>query len=124
MAGEVSFFELGAGDPEQARTFYGGLFGWTFDPGPSDGGGFVIGTPNVPGGLHGGDAGANPYLFFAVDDMPSAVARVRELGGTVDEIDLGGDEESVARFGRFQLCHDDQGSPFGLHQPPDGSSAT
>lgn len=122
MAGEVSFFELGAGDPEQARTFYGALFGWTFDPGPADGGGFAIGTPNVPGGLHGGDAGASPYLFFAVDDMPSAVARVRELGGTVDDIDLGGDEGTVARFGRFQLCHDDQGSPFGLHQPPDRSS--
>lgn len=27
-------------------------------------------------------------------------------------------EESVVRFGRFRLCRDDQGSPFGLHQPP------
>jgi hypothetical protein len=26
-----------------------------------------------------------------------------------------GDEESVAQFGRFKLCRDDQGSPFGLH---------
>ncbi|MEN8651275.1 VOC family protein [Streptomyces sp. 21So2-11] len=118
MAGEISFFELGVGDAEQARTFYTGLFGWTLDPGPSDGGGFAIRTPTVPGGLHGGDAGANPYLFFKVDDMKTAVERVRELGGTVDDIDLGGDEASVARFGRFQLCHDDQGSPFGLHQPP------
>ncbi|MGW4230793.1 VOC family protein [Streptomyces sp. NPDC004980] len=121
MAGEVSFFELGAGDAEQARTFYGGLFGWTFEPGP--GGGFAIGTPNVPGGLHGGDPGSGPYLFFAVDDLESAVARVRELGGTADGIDLGDDDASAARFGRFQLCHDDQGSPFGLHQPPDRSSA-
>lgn len=30
------------------------------------------------------------------------------------------DAESVARFGRFTLCHDDQGSAFGLHQPPQG----
>ncbi|MEK8142235.1 hypothetical protein NKH18_06055 [Streptomyces sp. M10(2022)] len=60
MAGEVSFFELGAGDPEQARTFYGSMFGWTFDPGPTDdGGGYAIRTPNVPGGLHGGEAGAS-----------------------------------------------------------------
>jgi uncharacterized protein len=33
-------------------------------------------------------------------------------------MDVGGeDEESDARFGRFKLCRDDQGSPFGLHQP-------
>ncbi|MFE9479332.1 hypothetical protein ACFYNM_12105 [Streptomyces spororaveus] len=32
----------------------------------------------------------------------------------------GAGEESVARFGRFRLCHDDQGTPFGVHQPPPG----
>lgn len=121
MAGEISFFELGAGDAEQARTFYSGLFGWSFDPGPTDGGGFAIRTPNVPGGVHGGDAGASPYLFFRVDDIKTAEDRVRELGGTIDDFDAEGDEESVARFGHFRLCKDDQGSPFGLHQPPPGT---
>jgi len=28
------------------------------------------------------------------------------------------DEASIATFGRFKLCRDDQGSPFGLHEPP------
>jgi len=50
--------------------------------------------------------------------MDAALERVRELGGTVEEADVGDDEASVARFGRFKLCRDDQGSPFGLHQPP------
>lgn len=117
MAGELSFFELGVGDVERGRAFYEGLFGWRFDPGPS-GGGFMIGTPDVPGGMHGGDAGATPYVFFRVDDMDAALARVRELGGQIDDADVEGDQESVARFGRFKLCKDDQGSPFGLHQPP------
>jgi uncharacterized protein len=31
---------------------------------------------------------------------------------------MDGDEEAVAKFGRFKLCKDDQGSRFGLHQPP------
>ncbi len=115
MPGEVSFFELGVEDAERARAFYGELFGWGFEP---FGGGFSITGSNVPGGVHGGDAGASPYLFFAVDDLDAAVARVRELGGTVDEADLDGDESSVARFGRFKLCRDDQGSPFGLHESP------
>jgi predicted enzyme related to lactoylglutathione lyase len=119
MAGELAFFEIGVEDTERGRAFYEELFGWRFEPGPS-GSGFLIGTPNVPGGMHGGDAGASPYVFFGVDDMDAALERVRELGGEVEETDVEGDEESTAKFGRFKLCHDDQGSRFGLHQPPAG----
>jgi predicted enzyme related to lactoylglutathione lyase len=120
MAGELSFLELGVADVERGRAFYEGLFGWRFEGGPS-GQGFLIATPNVPAGMHGGDPGAAPLVFFAVDDMDGALARVRELGGAVEEMDIEGDEESVAQFGRFRLCRDDQDSPFGLHQPPPGS---
>jgi predicted enzyme related to lactoylglutathione lyase len=116
MAGELSFFELGVEDAERGRAFYAGLFGWAFGRGPH--GGQTIETGNVAGGIHGGDRGAAPYLFFRVDDMDAALDRVRELGGTVEEIDVEGDEESVQRHGRFKLCRDDQGSPFGLHAPP------
>ncbi|MCG5212481.1 VOC family protein [Streptosporangium soli] len=117
MTGEVSFFELGVADAKRGRAFYGGLFGWTFESGASDKG-FTITAPNLPGGIHSGDPGAGPYLFFKVDDMDTALARVRELGGIIGDADVEGDEESIARFGRFVLCEDDQGSPFGLHQPP------
>ena len=115
MAGEVSFFELGVEDVERGRAFYGALFGWGFEPGPGDG--FVI-AGDVPGGMHGGDAGASPLLSFAVDDIDAAVQRVRELGGAIEEIDVGDDPETAAEFGRFKFCRDDQGSPFGLHQAP------
>lgn len=117
MAGELAFFELGVEDVERGRTFYEGLFGWSFEPGPS-GQGFSIGTPTVPGGMHGGDPGAAPYVFFRVADIDEALERVRQLGGTVEDMDVEGSDESVQRFGRFKLCRDDQGSPFGLHQPP------
>jgi predicted enzyme related to lactoylglutathione lyase len=117
MAGELAFFELGVGDAERGRAFYEALFGWEFETGPS-GGGFVIGTPNVRGGMHAGDPGAAPLLFFEVDDMEAALRQVNELGGSVEEIDVEGDESSIARFGRFKMCRDDQGSPFGLHEPP------
>ena len=120
MTGELGFFEIGVGDVERGRAFYEGLFGWKFEPGPS-GKGFVISTPNVAGGLHGGDAGAAPYVFFQVDDVDAAVERVRELGGDVEDLDVEGGEDSIAKFGRFKLCRDDQGSPFGLHQPPSGA---
>jgi predicted enzyme related to lactoylglutathione lyase len=117
MAGQLTFFELGVEDAERGRTFYEGLFGWRFAPGPS-GEGFMIETPGGPGGIHGNDSGSAPYVFFSVEDIEAAMVRVRELGGVVDEADIEGDEDSIARSGRFKLCHDDQGSPFGLHQPP------
>jgi uncharacterized protein len=117
MAGELAFFELGVDDVNRGRAFYEGLFGWRFDDGPS-GQGFMISTPNIPGGIHGGDRGAAPYVFFQVEDMEAALRRVRELGGVIDESDVEGDEEAITQWGRFKLCRDDQGSPFGLHQPP------
>ena len=98
MAGELSFFELGVEDAERGRAFYGALFGWSFEAGPGDG--FAISGP-VPGGMHGGDPGASPYLFFAVEDIDAAVEKVRELGGTLEEIEVGDDPETAARFGRF-----------------------
>lgn len=117
MKGELAFFEIGVSNVQKGRSFYEGLFGWTFEAGPSDGG-FTIRTPSVPGGMHGGDAGATPYVFFAVDDMDAAIARVTELGGQVEDLDIEGDDASMTRFGRFKLCRDDQGSRFGLHQRP------
>ena len=115
MAGELSFFELGVQEPERARAFFEALFGWGFAPA---GKGFQIREAGVRGGVHGGDPGGGPYLFFAVDDIEAAAARVRELGGTIEDVDGGGDSESESEFGRFRFCRDDQGTAFGLHQPP------
>jgi predicted enzyme related to lactoylglutathione lyase len=117
MAGELAFFEIGVQDTDKGRVFYEGLFGWSFQAGPS-GSGWVMGTPSVRGGMHGGDPGGQTYAFFAVDDMEAALERVRELGGEEVDMDVEGDAESIARFGRFRICRDDQGSPFGLHQAP------
>ncbi len=116
MTGEPAFFELGVEDYEKGKAFYGALFGWDFTPGPGQG--YEISTPGLPGGIHGGDKGAGPYLFFLVDDVDAASERVRELGGTVEAMDVSGDEAQQAKTGRFKLCRDDQGSPFGLHQRP------
>ena len=109
MMGELGFFEIGVEDVERGRAFYEGLFGWHFEPGPS-GKGYSIVTPTVGGGMHGGDAGAAPYVFFDVEDIDAAVERVRTLGGEVADVGIEGGEESVAKFGRFKLCRDDQGS--------------
>jgi predicted enzyme related to lactoylglutathione lyase/ketosteroid isomerase-like protein len=117
MSGAVSFFEIGVADPIKARTFYGSMFGWTFEDGPS-GRGAVIEGCGVPAGIHGDDPAASPYVFLGVDDLDVALARVRELGGAADEPGSDDDAATLERFGRFAWCTDDQGSRFGLHQPP------
>ena len=122
MSGELAFFELGVGDTARGRAFYEGLFGWRFSPGPSGGDGYLIETPTVPGGMHGRDPGAGPYVFFRVDDIEASVERVRELGGEVDDMDAEGEKDSQSQLGRFTVCRDDQGSPFGLFQAPASGS--
>ena len=117
MTGQVSFIEFGGRDAMTARSFYGKLFGWSFEQGLG-GDGYAIDGVGVPAGVHGGDEGASPYVFFRVDDLEAAVATVERLGGSVEVLPGGDEEESVARFGEFRLCRDDQGSPFGLHRPP------
>jgi predicted enzyme related to lactoylglutathione lyase len=89
MTGELTFFEIGVVDAAPARAFYGGLFGWWIEPGPSAGG-YRISTPTISGGMHGGD----------------------------ETLESRTDEPREESFGRFALCRYDQGSPFGLHQPP------
>ena len=89
MTGEPTFFEIGVVDAARARAFYGGLFGWRIEPGPSAGG-YRISTPTISGGMHGGD----------------------------ETLESRTDEPREESFGRFALCRDDQGSPFGLHQRP------
>jgi uncharacterized protein len=117
MTGEPTFFEIGVADTARARAFYGGLFGWRIEPGPSAGG-YRISTPTVPGGMHGGDEGASPLAFFGVADLEAAMARVRDLGGHAEALESRADGLEEGSFGRFALCRDDQGSPFGLHHPP------
>jgi catechol 2,3-dioxygenase-like lactoylglutathione lyase family enzyme/predicted enzyme related to lactoylglutathione lyase len=89
MTGELTFFEIGVVDAAPARAFYGGLFGWRIEPGPSAGG-YRISTPTISCGMHGGD----------------------------ETLESRTDEPREESFGRFALCRDDQGSSFGLHQPP------
>ena len=113
----VIWFEIGVSSTVRAREFYGALFGWTFETGPAMKG-FAISTPGVPGGMHPGDKGAWPYVFFRVDDMDAALKRVVELGGEIQGYFSDDSAENEAKFGRFKFVKDNQGSPFGLHQPP------
>lgn len=112
--GELSFIELGVADPERARSFFGELLGWSFPP-YGETGSMVAGA-GIGAGLHGDDPGGGVYAFFAVHDLDQAIERLEELGGELAQ-SVGDDDPA---YGRFVLCRDDQGTPFGLHEPPSG----
>jgi uncharacterized protein len=108
MTGEPSHFEIGVPDPKRAQTFYGRLLGWDFEEASQ---GAHVRTHGIPGGIH--DDQPTVQLFYSVPDIDEAVRLVVELGGEVDE---GASEGPGGRY--VHSCRDDQGVPFGLHQPP------
>ena len=108
MQSQVSFVEIGSKDAQASSSFFGALFGWEFHAMKAQGGWFQ--TPTMRIGLHSDDPEPQMLVFFSVPDLEAAAALVRTLGGHAEE--PGGEEPG---FGRFCLCRDPQGVPFGLH---------
>jgi predicted enzyme related to lactoylglutathione lyase len=103
----ISLVEFPADDVERARRFWEGFLGAALAPRePGAGEGWELRSAGAAVGLHArgrgpGDSFSLPY--FAVEDLPAALARVGELGG------------SVVHPGRsWAVCRDSEGTPFGL----------
>jgi predicted enzyme related to lactoylglutathione lyase len=99
--------EFPADDPDRALRFWGGVLGAELDPRPSgDGQGWVTDDPDLHLGVHQrgpgpGDTASLPY--FTVADLPGALERVQDLGGSV-----------IHPGERWAICRDSEGSPFAL----------
>jgi len=118
--GDLIYFTLSVADFARAQAFFSAVLGWQFD---DSGNGHVSNIAAPPGGLEALTAPATgtptgpptatvapPRLWFVVDDIGAAVARVRELGGIASDpvrYESGWDAE----------CTDDQGTPFHLSVP-------
>jgi predicted enzyme related to lactoylglutathione lyase len=99
--------EFPADDPERALRFWQGLLGVELALRPDAAGqGWEADADGLRLGVHErgrgpGDTGSLTY--FTVADMDAAVARVRELGGSV-----------IHPGERWSICRDSEGSPFAL----------
>ena len=107
VLGDLYYFTLPVADLAKAQVFFGAVLGWQF-AGPDQGHVDNISAP--PGGVNnrGEDTGAR--LWFVVDDIQTAVARVRANGGTADE-------PVNYESGWSSDCTDDQGTVFSLSVP-------
>lgn len=111
--GDVGYITLNVPDGERARRFFSALFGWDVREGNVPGG-FHVESVTPPAGIATtDDAEPSTRLYFRVDDIETAAARVRELGGevlSVADYPSGGNAE----------CRDDQGLRFDLFRPRPG----
>ncbi len=119
--GKPTWFELTTahGRLTDADAFYAGVFGWKIaDAGmegftyhlASHGGSMVAGLMEAPQ-----DEGSPPpswLIYFDVDAIDAAAAKVTTLGGTVVR-----PPEDIPGTGRFAILADPQGAVFGLLQP-------
>lgn len=110
--GTPNWVELHTPEPEVARSFYGRLFGWTFDDRSTSrearavkNGGLVAAIASGP------DAPATWNTYLNVADVDAAAARVEAGGGTLltPPQDTGGEA-------RTAFAADPTGATFGLWQ--------
>ena len=107
--GDLYYFTLPVHDLARAQAFFGAVLGWEFTaPQP----GHIANISAPPGGVAevGREASTRAQLWFVVDDIHAAVAKIRELGGSAEDpvqYDSGWSAD----------CVDDQGTTFNLSVP-------
>jgi uncharacterized glyoxalase superfamily protein PhnB len=107
--GDLFYFTLQVHDLAKAQAFFSSVLGWEF-PDPHHGHIANISAP--PGGIAQVEPGGptRAQLWFVVDDIHTAVMKVRDLGGHA---------EAPVLFdsGWSADCVDDQGTTFNLSVP-------
>jgi uncharacterized protein len=122
--GDVSYVTLALPDAAKGRRFYRRVLGWTFGTGAVETEGNQVAevVPQVglwPGSARGGGIHPGAILSWRVDDLATAVDRVRRAGGSAT------DPEQLP-YGLQSDCTDGNGLRFWLHElpPPMGAAGS
>lgn len=107
--GVVTYITMNVADTARARAFYGSVFGWDFAAGNWPDGWNVL-EPLPMTGMAGGRGRPGNVPVYQVNDVASAVQRVRDAGGTASEPDR-------RPYGTMSDCTSPDGVTFGLWQP-------
>jgi predicted enzyme related to lactoylglutathione lyase len=115
--GTPVWIDLGIPDLNRAMEFYGPVFGWEFQVGPPETGGYTMclldGKP-VAALMGNQDTDSADYwwnVYFATDDCDGTAKRIADAGGSivVEPMD-------VMDQGRMLIAKDPVGAQFGLWQ--------
>jgi uncharacterized protein len=117
-AGTPTWSDLMTPDIDAARTFYHTIFGWDYDIGNPEFGGYTtarLGT-RMTAGMMSNQPGASPMptawgLYFATEDIAADVARAVSLGAKVLNPPM-----VVGEFGSMATCEDPTGAAFSFWQ--------
>jgi uncharacterized protein len=118
--GTAVWADLVTSDPEAAGKFYGGLFGWTLEPGKDDSGYLHIKNgEDYIGGIPPAkyrDPSVPPHwmLYFLTSDCEASAAKAKELGGAFLM-----PPQKVSNVGTMAILKDPQGAVFALFQNKD-----
>lgn len=107
-ASALTYLTFEVADSARAKAFFGAVFGWAFQPG-SHADGWQIEGIEPMGGMAGGHQEPTVVPMYAVDDIESALGKVRAAGGVATEAE-------AKHFGLLASCADDQGTRFYLGQ--------
>jgi predicted enzyme related to lactoylglutathione lyase len=121
--GLFCWVDLATTDLEAAKTFYTGLFGWTFEDLPIDDVGSVYTMFQIEGhNVAAGNAmdpdtqaqGVPPFWssYIKHDDVDAVAAKISAAGGTVMFPPM-----DVMEAGRMTVAQDPTGAMFGVWQP-------
>jgi uncharacterized protein len=115
----VAWFQIGTTDTDEAKKFYGELFGWSFVPDPNSGGRYHLvnypGAEQPSGGIvDTGGAQPNHAIFLVqVADVAATLATAERLGGKV-LVPLTATPDGLT----FADLQDSTGNHFGVFTPP------
>ncbi len=111
---EIVYLEIPAPDLSKAKTFFGDVFGWTFT---DSGEHYAMFSTGGEGGMGGGGLDAKQEasekglnLYIRVDDIPAALARIAEHGGSV----VAEKTKISDEHGYFGLFKDPNGNRLGI----------
>lgn len=120
--GVFSWIDLGTTDPDGAKAFYTGLFGWSFLDMPTDSG-TVYSMGQIEGKNVAGLGPLDPDMqaqgippfwssYIKHDDVDAVAAKATAAGGNVMFPPF-----DVMDSGRMTIIHDPTGAAFGVWQP-------
>jgi predicted enzyme related to lactoylglutathione lyase len=117
VPGAPNWLDLGSRDTEAAAAFYTSLFGWEYQPGGPEAGGYGMfvrdgRTVAALGPLQGADATSAWTIYFNTPDADATTAVVQKAGGAVRVPPM-----DVFDQGRFAAYTDPAGAEFAVWEP-------